>query len=63
MNDTTLDPNNFTRVTLALERWIKTGEILAACLEKSGDTSNFQRVRAIQAHVQKLQETISQLRG
>ncbi len=38
MTDNTIDPNNFTRVTLALERWIKTGEILAACLEKSGDT-------------------------
>jgi hypothetical protein len=63
MTDTTLDPSNFTRVTLALERWIKTGEILATCLEKSGDTANFQRVRAIQSHVQKLQETISQLRG
>jgi hypothetical protein len=58
-----IDPNNFNRVVLAIERWIKTGDVLVACLERAGDSANAQRVQTLKTHVQKLQETITQLRG
>jgi hypothetical protein len=61
--DSTVDPNNFTRLVIALEHWIQTGEILAACLEKTGDTANFQRIRDVQQNVEKIKKTIAQMRG
>jgi hypothetical protein len=63
MVGTTLDPNNFSRLTVALERWIRTGEILVTCIEKTGDTANVQRVRALKDNVQLIQQLVAQLRG
>jgi hypothetical protein len=63
MVGTTSDPNNFSRLTVALERWIRTGEILVACIEKTGDTANVQRVRALKDNVQLIQQLVAQLRG
>lgn len=63
MASSTIDPNNFSRLTVALERWIRTGEILVTCIEKTGDTANVQRVRALKENVQLLQQLITQLRG
>jgi hypothetical protein len=63
MVDSTVDPNNFSRLTVALERWARTGEIIVTCIEKTGDTANFQRIRALKENVQQLQQLISQLRG
>jgi hypothetical protein len=59
----TIDPNNFSRLTVALERWIHTGEILVTCIEKTGDTANVQRVRALKDNVQLIQQLVAQLRG
>jgi hypothetical protein len=60
---TTIDPNNFTRLVVAIERWSKTGEILVTCIEKAGDTANVQRIRALQENVQTIQKLVAQLRG
>lgn len=64
--ESTVDPNNFSRIAIALERWIKTGDVLIACIEKSGASTSpahQQRIRALQQHAEKLRNTITQLKG
>jgi hypothetical protein len=63
MVDPSTDSQNYARLGSALDRWIHTGEVIVACLEKVAADPNVQRVRALKDNVQQLQQLIAQLRG
>ena len=54
---------NLTRIYVALDRWLGTGEILVQALEKIGDTGTMPRFREAKQNIQTLREIVSQLRG
>ncbi len=58
-----VDLDNVARVTVALERWAHTGAVLADCIQKAGESPTPQNIRAIQHHINQIQELVKNLRG
>ena len=63
MVDPSTDSQNYARLGGALDRWIRTGEVIVACIEKVASDPNVQRVRALKDNLQQIQQLIAQLRG